>query len=770
MSRNLVIVESPAKAKTIEGYLGADYKVASCYGHIRDLPKNSRAIDVAHDFQPTYEISEGKQHIVKALKALAHQADCVYLASDDDREGESISWHLKESLELNDAKTKRIVFREITKNAILNALKNPRGIDLDLVNSQQARRVLDRLVGYDLSPILWKKIKRGLSAGRVQSVAVRMVVEQERAIHAFQSVANFVVSALFDLGNDKYLQAELPERFKTEDAAYQFLEQCKGATFAIKNLEKKAAKKSPAAPFTTSTLQQEASRKLGYSVTRTMLLAQHLYEAGKISYMRTDSVHLSQEAVAGAQQEIYAAYGADYFQHRVYKTRSATAQEAHEAIRPTDFSKRVAGEDSGDRRLYTLIWKRAIASQMADAQLEKTVATVAISTVPHVLVAKGEVIKFEGFLKVYVAAQDEEELPDSQSILPPLAIGQVLPLNYMKSRERFSKPPSRYTEASLVKQLEERGIGRPSTYAPTIATIQKRGYIVKEDRAGKERGYTMLTLQKETIQHTQQVETVGIEKQKLFPTDIAMVVNDFLVTHFSDITDYDFTAKVEEELDAIAQGGKSWDKMLAEFYDDFHPKVMQTDQLDRTALGTSRLLGRVTHTGEPVIVRLGKYGPLVQIGENKGEKVPKFASLQQDQRIENITLEEALQLFDLPREIGAFESSPIVANTGRYGPYVKHKERFYSLGKEDNPLTIDAERAMELIQAKRKADAEKLIKRFDDQPDLQILNGQWGPYIKSGRKNVKIPKEVEDPSTLTLAACLELVENAPAKKNRSKKK
>lgn len=770
MSRNLVIVESPAKAKTIEGYLGADYKVASCYGHIRDLPKNSRAIDVAHDFQPTYEISEGKQHIVKALKALAHQADCVYLASDDDREGESISWHLKESLELNDAKTKRIVFREITKNAILNALKNPRGIDLDLVNSQQARRVLDRLVGYDLSPILWKKIKRGLSAGRVQSVAVRMVVEQERAIHAFQSVANFVVSALFDLGNDKYLQAELPERFKTEDAAYQFLKQCKGATFAIKNLEKKAAKKSPAAPFTTSTLQQEASRKLGYSVTRTMLLAQHLYEAGKISYMRTDSVHLSQEAVAGAQQEIYAAYGADYFQHRVYKTRSATAQEAHEAIRPTDFSKRVAGEDSGDRRLYTLIWKRAIASQMADAQLEKTVATVAISTVPHVLVAKGEVIKFEGFLKVYVAAQDEEELPDSQSILPPLAIGQVLPLNYMKARERFSKPPSRYTEASLVKQLEERGIGRPSTYAPTIATIQKRGYIVKEDRAGKERGYTMLTLQKETIQHTQQVETVGIEKQKLFPTDIAMVVNDFLVTHFSDITDYDFTAKVEEELDAIAQGGKSWDKMLAEFYDDFHPKVMQTDQLDRTALGTSRLLGRVTHTGEPVIVRLGKYGPLVQIGENEGEKVPKFASLQQDQRIENITLEEALQLFDLPREIGAFESSPIVVNTGRYGPYVKHKERFYSLGKEDNPLTIDAERAMELIRAKRKADAEKLIKRFDDQPDLQILNGQWGPYIKSGRKNVKIPKEVEDPSTLTLAACLELVENAPAKKNRSKKR
>jgi len=770
MPKNLVIVESPAKAKTIEGYLGADYQVASCYGHIRDLPKNSKAIDVAHGFQPTYEISEGKQHIVKALKALAQQADCVYLASDDDREGESISWHLKEALKLDDAKTKRIIFREITKNAVLNSLKNPRGIDLDLVNSQQARRVLDRLVGYDLSPILWKKIKRGLSAGRVQSVAVRMVVEQERSIYAFQSVASFMVSALFKLGNDKYLQAELPERFKTEEAARRFLEQCKGATFSIKHLEKKAAKKSPAPPFTTSTLQQEASRKLGYSVTRTMLLAQHLYEAGKISYMRTDSVHLSQEAVAGAQQEIHAAYGADYFQSRAYKTKAATAQEAHEAIRPTDFSKRAVDGDHGEQRLYALIWKRAIASQMADAQLEKTVATVAISTVPHTLVAKGEVIKFEGFLKVYVAAQEEEELPESQGMLPPLAIGQVLPLDYMKARERFSKPPARYTEASLVKQLEERGIGRPSTYAPTITTIQKRGYIVKEDRVGQERSYTVLTLQKEAIQQTEQVETVGTEKQKLFPTDIAMVVNDFLVTHFSDVTDYDFTAKVEEELDAIAQGGKSWDKMLAEFYEDFHPKVIQTQQLDRTTLGTSRLLGRVAHTGEPVIVRLGKYGPLVQIGENEGEKVPKFASLQQDQRIENITLEEALQLFDLPREIGFFEDSPMVVNKGRYGPYVKHKEQFYSLGKEDHPLTINTERAVELIHAKRKADAEKIIKNFEDHPDIQILKGQWGPYIKSGRKNVKIPKEIEDPSTLTLSACLELVEHAPTKTPAKKKR
>lgn len=770
MPKNLVIVESPAKAKTIEGYLGVDYKVASCNGHIRDLPKSSKAIDVAHGFQPTYEISEDKQHIVKTLKALAHQADCVYLASDDDREGESISWHLKEALELDDARTRRIVFREITKNAVLSALANPRGIDLALVNAQQARRVLDRLVGYDLSPILWKKIKRGLSAGRVQSVAVRMVVERERAIYAFKSVASFVVSAFFDLGNDTYLQAELPERFKTEDATHNFLEQCKGATFAIKNLEKKAAKKSPAPPFTTSTLQQEASRKLGYSVTRTMLLAQHLYEAGKISYMRTDSVNLSQEAVASARQEIHATYGADYFQARVYKTKAATAQEAHEAIRPTDFSKPMAGEDNGEQRLYALIWKRAIASQMADAQLEKTVATVAISTSPHTLVARGEVIKFEGFLKVYVAAQDDDETPERQGMLPPLAIGQALSLDHMKARERFSKPSARYTEASLVKQLEERGIGRPSTYAPTITTVQKRGYIVKEDREGKERGYTVLTLQKEAIQHTQHVETVGTEKQKLFPTDIAMVVNDFLVAHFPDITDYDFTAKIEEELDAIAQGDKSWNQMLTEFYGDFHPKVAQTALLDRTTMGTDRLLGQVAHTGEPVIVRLGKYGPLVQIGESEGEKKPKFAGLQKDQRLENITLEEALKLFELPREVGSFEESPVLVNTGRYGPYVKHKAQFFSLDKEDDPLTIDTPRAVELIQAKRKADAEKLIKGFEDHPDIQILNGKWGPYIKSGRKHVKIPKEVEDPSTLTLATCLELIENAPVKKKRSKKR
>ncbi|XWN35331.1 MAG: type I DNA topoisomerase [Roseivirga sp.] len=770
MPKNLVIVESPAKAKTIEGYLGADYKVASCNGHIRDLPKSSEAIDVERGFQPTYEISEDKKHIVKELKALAKQADCVYLASDDDREGESISWHLKEALALNDAKTRRIVFREITKNAILNALQSPRGIDLALVDSQQARRVLDRLVGYELSPILWKKIKRGLSAGRVQSVAVRMVVERERAIYAFKPVSSFVVTALFDLGSDKYLQAELPERFKTEEEAYQFLEQCRGAAFSIQNLETKAAKKSPAPPFTTSTLQQEASRKLGYSVTRTMVLAQKLYEAGNISYMRTDSVNLSKEAVAGAQAEIHASYGADYFQPRAYKTKAATAQEAHEAIRPTDFSQREVSDDSGAQRLYDLIWKRAIASQMADAQLEKTTATIAISTSPRTLVAKGEVIKFEGFLKVYIASQDEDEPAESQGMLPPLTIGQLLSLEHMKARERFSKPPARYTEASLVKQLEERGIGRPSTYAPTIATIQKRGYILKEDREGQERAYKLLTLQADTLQRAQHVEVVGTEKQKLFPTDMAMVVNDFLVAHFADVTDYDFTAKVEEELDSIAQGGKAWDQMLAQFYSEFHPKVTQTDQLDRTAVSSERLLGQDPQTGQPVKARLGKYGPLVQLGESEGEKPPQFASLNQDQRLENITLEEALKLFALPREVGDFEDYAMVVNRGRFGPYVKHNGKFYSLSKEDDPLTMDANRAIALIQAKRKADAEKLIKCFDEQPDLQILNGRWGPYIKSGSKNVKIPKEVEDPKALSLEACLELVANAPEKKGKRYKK
>lgn len=769
MSRHLVIVESPAKAKTIQSYLGKDYEVASCNGHVRDLPKSNKAIDVAQGFQPTYEISAGKQQVVKALKERAHSAEQIYLASDDDREGEAISWHLKEALALNDTKTRRIVFREITKNAILNAIKSPRSIDLALVNSQQARRVLDRLVGYDLSPLLWKKVKPGLSAGRVQSVAVRMIVERERTINAFQPTAYFAVTALFDLGKDQYLHAELPERFKTEAEAYQFLTKCLGATFSIQNLEKKPAKRSPAPPFTTSTLQQEASHKLGYTVTRTMILAQKLYEAGKISYMRTDSVNLAEEAVQNAQQEIQTAYGAKYFQARAYKTKSATAQEAHEAIRPTDFSQRIVSQDASAQRLYELIWKRAIASQMADAQLEKTVATIAISTTPKTLVAQGEVVKFAGFLKVYATTQEAGELATQATMLPPLSIGQVLTLAHMKARERFTKPPARYTEASLVKQLEEQGIGRPSTYAPIISTIQQRGYVIKESREGQERAYQLLILQNDEIKSEKLTEIIGTEKSKLFPTDTAMVVNDFLVERFAEVTDYGFTAKVEQQLDEIAAGGKEWDKMLAEFYQDFYTKVTETAQIERTAVGTSRLLGQEPTTGKPVIARLGRYSPLVQIGNSAAEEPPRFASLRKDQRIENITLEEALNLFKLPREVGHWEEAPIIANIGRYGPYIKHQNKYYQLSKEDDPLAVTSARAIEIIQAKRQADAERLIKTFAEDPSIQILNGRYGPYIKTGGKNVKIPQEV-DPAQLTLETCLELVEKAPAKKTPKRKR
>lgn len=760
MPKNLVIVESPAKAKTIQGYLGKDYEVASCNGHIRDLPKSNKAIDLTQGFQPTYEISKEKQQVVTKLKKRVHAVDQVYLASDDDREGEAISWHLKETLALHGTKARRIVFREITKNAILKAIQNPRAIDLALVNSQQARRVLDRLVGYDLSPLLWKKIKPGLSAGRVQSVAVRMIVERERTIIAFEPSAYFVVTALFALDKDQYLHAELPERLKTEAEAYQLLQQCISATFTIQNLEKKPAKKSPSPPFITSTLQQEASLRLGYTVTRTMLLAQNLYEAGKISYMRTDAVYLAAEAVQGAQREIQAAYGAEYFQARTYTTKSATAQEAHEAIRPTDFARRIVSQNASEQRLYELIWKRAIASQMADAQLEKTVATVAISTAPQTLVAKGEVVKFEGFLKVYTAPREEGET--QATMLPPLTIGQVLVLDHMQARERFTKPPARYTEASLVKQLEEQGIGRPSTYAPIIGTIQQRGYIIKESRDGQERTYQLLTLRNNQIQAEKRTEITGTEKNKLFPTDTAMVVNDFLVARFAEVTDYGFTAKVEQQLDEIAAGDKEWDKMLAIFYQDFYPKVEQTAQLDRAAISTSRLLGTEPTTGNPVIARMGKYGPLVQIGSNEAESPARFASLRKNQRLESITLSEALDLFKLPREVGQWEEAPVVANVGRYGPYVKHQDRFYKLDREDDPLTITPERAVAIIQAKHKADAERLIKTFDQNPAIQVLNGRWGPYVKVSRKNVRIPQEL-DPAQLTLQDCLALIEKAAKK-------
>ncbi|MDN5203237.1 type I DNA topoisomerase [Fulvivirgaceae bacterium BMA10] len=770
MPKNLVIVESPAKAKTIEGYLGSDFKVASSYGHVRDLPKGDKAIDIGDGFKPTYEVSKDKKEVIKELKKLVKEAETVYLASDDDREGEAISWHLKEVLKLDDSKSRRIVFREITKNAIVNALQTPRGIDIDLVNAQQARRVLDRLVGFELSPILWKKIKTGLSAGRVQSVAVRLVVEREREIDKFEATSSYKVTATFILEKGKELHAELSQKFATKEEAMEFLEKCKGAEFSIQNLEKKPGKKSPAPPFTTSTLQQEASRKLGFSVAQTMTLAQRLYEAGKISYMRTDSTNLSNDAVNSASNEIQSAFGNEYLHQRQFKTKSKGAQEAHEAIRPTNFSEKDAGSDRNEARLYELIWKRAIASQMADAQLEKTIATIGISTVPQTFVASGEVIKFDGFLKVYIESTDEEENDEeSKGMLPPLTVGQNLTLDHIKAKQGFTRPPARYTEASLVKKLEDMGIGRPSTYAPTISTIQKREYVVKEFREGKEREYQEILLRNNEVKAKTKIEVTGTEKNKLFPTNIAMVVNDFLIKHFPNVTDYSFTAKVEKEFDEIAEGQKEWDKMIESFYGGFHSKVESTESIERSEVGSSRELGEDPVSGKKVIARLGRFGPIVQIGENDDEEKPKFASLRRGQFIESIALEEALELFKLPRDVGEFEGEQMVAAIGRFGPYVRHNGKFYSLGKEIDPLNVTVEEAIEIIQEKRKADAEKFIKAFDENPDVQILKGRWGPYIKVGRKNVKIPKD-KKPEELTLEECLELAEKAPAKKGRAAKK
>jgi len=768
MSKNLVIVESPAKAKTIEGYLGKDFTVKSSYGHVRDLPKGNNAIDIQHGFTPTYEISDDKREVVNQLKKLAKEAETVWLATDDDREGEAISWHLKEALKLNDAKTKRIVFREITKQAILNAIQTPRGIDIDLVNAQQARRILDRLVGFEISPILWKKIKTGLSAGRVQSVAVRLVVEREREIEHFKTKASFKVTAHFEADKGKHLTAELSERFDTEEEAYKFLEKCKGATYTIKSLEKKPAKRSPAAPFTTSTLQQEASRKLGFSVAQTMAVAQKLYEAGKISYMRTDSVNLSDFALEASKNQIIKEFGKDFSFTRVYKTKSETAQEAHEAIRPTDFGIREAGNDRNEQRLYELIWKRAIASQMADARLEKTVAAIDISTVPQTLTATGEVITFEGFLKVYIESTDDEDGDEeSKGMLPPLKEGQVLNFNNMRALERYSRPAPRYTEASLVKKLEEMGIGRPSTYAPTISTVQKRGYVIKEQREGKERKIKELILENNKIETKVNTENTGQEKGKLYPTDMAMIVNDFLCEYFPNITDYSFTATVEKEFDEIASGKKKWDKMIENFYGAFHKKVETTETIDRSAVHTSRELGVDPKSGKKLIVRLGRFGPIAQIGEavEGSDEKPQFASLRKGQFIESITLEDALELFKLPRESGIFEDKAMTVAIGRFGPYIRHDSKFYSLGKEDDPLEVTSTRCEEIILAKRKADAEKLIKEFPGNDEVKVLNGRWGPYIAAGKKNVKIPKD-KDPKSLTLEECLALAEAAPEKKGR----
>lgn len=748
MAKNLLIVESPAKAKTIEGYLGKDFLVKSSYGHIRDLVKTDDAIDTEDNFKQKYEVPSDKKALVSELKKLAKSAETVWLASDEDREGEAISWHLYETLGLKDDKTKRIVFHEITKPAILKAIESPRKIDFNLVNAQQARRVLDRLVGFELSPVLWRKVKPSLSAGRVQSVAVRLIVERERDINKFNAEAAFKVVAIFNTGNAKdRFKAELPSRFATVEEANQFLNDCAKAAFNIKSLETKPSKRTPSAPFTTSTLQQEASRKLGFSVARTMQVAQRLYEAGRITYMRTDSVNLSDTALQGAQAEIINAYGGKYHKLRQYRTKSAGAQEAHEAIRPTYFNDHSIDGDNSEKRLYELIWKRAIASQMSEAEFEKTTAKISISTRSEDLVATGEIMKFDGFLKVYFESSDDDndeiDLDNSDNaILPPLTKGQDLNLEIMHATERFSRPPARFTEASLVKKLEELGIGRPSTYAPTISTIQNRGYVVKEDRDGKERAYRVLTLNGTEVTSQTKTEITGAERNKMFPTDIGVLVNDFLVQHFKGIVDYHFTAKVEKEFDEIAQGFKEWTHMLSNFYGPFHSEVQNTlDNADRAT--HERELGVDPVSGKPISVRVGRFGPLVQIGTADDEEKPVFASLRKGQMIETITLEEALELFKLPKKVGEFEGKEMTVAIGRFGPYIRHNSSFYSLPKGLDPLDVEQEQAIQIIEEKRQKDKDKVIKIFDENPEAKIENGRWGPFVRFGKQNLKIPKGTE---------------------------
>ena len=758
MAKNLLIVESPAKAKTIEGYLGKDFTVKSSYGHIRDLVKSEDAIDIANNFAQKYEVPADKKQVVSELKKLAKEAEMVWLASDEDREGEAISWHLFETLGLKDASTKRIVFHEITKPAILKAIENPRKIDYNLVNAQQARRVLDRLVGFELSPVLWKKVKPSLSAGRVQSVAVRLIVDREREINKFQSGAAFKIVAIFGKGKEAF-KAELPERFAKQEDAEKFLKDCIGADFTINSLETKPAKRSPAAPFTTSTLQQEASRKLGFSVSRTMSVAQKLYESGKITYMRTDSVNLSDTALDAAAKEINSAYGNQYHQLRKYKTKSAGAQEAHEAIRPTYFDQHTIDGDGSETRLYDLIWKRAIASQMSEALFEKTTAKISISTRKEDLVANGEVMKFDGFLKVYLESVDDEEEPqngEDNAILPPLTKGQRLDLQEMTATERFSRPAARYTEASLVKKLEELGIGRPSTYAPTISTIQNRGYVVKEDREGKQRNFRVLTLKGANITKEEKTENTGAERGKLFPTDIGSVVNDFLVQYFNGIVDYHFTAGVEKQFDEIAHGMEEWTDMIRKFYNPFHKEVQNTIETADKATG-ERDLGVHPENGKKVSVRIGRFGPFVQVGDSENEEKPLYASLRAGQSIETITLEDALELFKLPKKVGSFEDKEMTVAIGKFGPYIRHNNAFYSLPKDIDPLDVSEEQAIEIILDKRKRDSERLIKTFDENPDVKILNGRWGPYIEFGKQNVKIPKGKE-PKDLTYEDCKALAD------------
>jgi DNA topoisomerase-1 len=738
MSKNLVIVESPAKAKTIEKFLGKDFKVESSFGHIADLPSKELGVDVEGDFNPKYEVSKDKKAVVKKLKELAKKAEMVWLASDEDREGEAIAWHLAESLNLDKEKTKRIVFHEITKAAIQKAIENPRGIDYDLVDAQQARRVLDRIVGYELSPVLWRKVKGGLSAGRVQSVSVRLIVERERDIQDFTAEASYRIDAEFSNEAGQSFKAKLPKNFKTKEEAQAFLEKNATANFKVSELEKKPAKKSPAAPFTTSTLQQEASRKLYFSVSKTMTLAQRLYEAGLITYMRTDSVNLSDEAKKGAQSAIESAYGAKYSKQRNYKGKSKGAQEAHEAIRPTDFSLHSVDIDRDQSRLYDLIWKRAIASQMSEAELERTNVKISASTHNDTFSANGEVITFDGFLKVYLEGTDDEN-EEQDGMLPAMKTNETLLNNYITATERYTRPPARYTEASLVKKLEELGIGRPSTYAPTISTIQNRNYVEKGAVEGVERNYSQLTLQNGQVKDNLLTEKVGSDKGKLVPTDIGMIVTDFLVNHFEHILDYNFTAKVEEDFDDIAEGKVDWKKMMKAFYKEFHPTVVDVQENAERESG-ERILGKDPKTGKQVSVRLGKFGPMVQIGTVDDEEKPSFASLSPDQQLNTITFEEAMDLFQLPKQLGTYEGEEVEVNNGRFGPYVKFGKAYVSLPKGVDALSVELEDAIVLIKEKQKADAP--IYMYQDLP-VQKGKGRFGPFIKWNNMFINVNKKYD---------------------------
>jgi len=766
MAKNLVIVESPAKAKTIEKYLGKDFVVKSSMGHVRDLAKGDGSIDIEHDFAPKYIVSSDKKKVITELKKLAKEAELVWLASDEDREGEAISWHLKEALGLKDGKYKRITFNEITKTAVLAAIEKPREIDADLVNAQQARRILDRLVGFELSPVLWRKVKPSLSAGRVQSVAVRLIVERELEIEKFNSDNFYRTDAEFDV-NGANLKAKLNKQFDSKKDAESFLNDCSGYSFAVKSVTKKPAKKSPTAPFTTSTLQQEASLKLGFSVSRTMGVAQRLYEAGHITYMRTDSVNLSKQATDAAENEIVSAYGKEYHKFRKYKNKNSSAQEAHEAIRPTNFSAHTINGERDEERLYQLIWKRAIASQMSEAELERTSIKIDAPQ-KHEFSATGEVIKFEGFLKVYLESTLDDDEDEMEGLLPSIAEGEVLPYNSITSTERFTRPPARYVEASLVKKLEELGIGRPSTYAPTISTIQKRGYVEKGEKEGVERKYTQLLLENGATAERELSEKTGSDKGKLVPTDIGRIVTEFLIEHFDKIMDYNFTASVEKEFDDIAQGLVKWTEMIKEFYGPFHDTVEDTLENSERATG-ERLLGVDPKTGRNVYSRIGRFGPMIQIGEQEDEEKPLFASLQKDQSIQTISLEEALELFKFPKVIGEFEGKEVKINKGRFGPYVQIERTFVSIKEEkgDSLENMTIERAIELIEEKREEDKNRIIKTFDEDETMQLLNGRYGAYLKIGKKNFRLPKDVE-PSDLTYEQCVEISQNQP--KGRKKKK